>query len=302
MSKNSFYSIKNVIVVLLAAITLIMGIVGLLSDAFKEIKSAFSEDETVLDSDSYVEMFDVGQGDSILLYSNGKSALIDTGLKSYSDEVYKKLKDNGIKKLDLVLITHNHADHMGGIADITERIDVKNIIVPDLTKTDEQTDKMYMAIQNVNSSGGKSYTAKQGMSVKIGDFEITVLGCYCDEKDENDRSIITMAKIGKWKFLFTGDAQESAEKKLFADNINIDCDVLKVGHHGSMYSTSEEFLEKCSPQFAMISCGRGNRYSHPHDVVLMRLNDAGVQFWRTDLNGDITFSVTEKEIFVSTQK
>ena len=302
MSKNNFYSIRNVIVVLLAAITLIIGIVGLLSDAFKEIKSVFSEDETVLDSDSYVEMFDVGQGDSILLYSNGKSALIDTGIKSCADDICKKLKSAGISKLDLLLITHNHDDHMGGIVDVTERIDVKNLIIPDLAKTDERTDRMELSIQNVKSAGGKCYTAKQGMSVKVGSFEITILGCYYDEKDENDRSVISMAKVGKWKFLFTGDAGESAEEKLMADNINIDCDVLKVGHHGSMYSTSEEFLEKCSPAFAMISCGRGNRYSHPHDVVLMRLNDAGVQFWRTDLNGDITFSITEKEIFVSTDK
>ena len=111
-----------------------------------------------------------------------------------------------------------------------------------------------------------------------------------------------MAKIGKWKFLLTGDAQEAAENRLLEDNISIKCDVLKIGHHGSMYSSSEEFLEAASPSLAMISCGRGNRYSHPHDITLLRLKEAGVQFTRTDTNGNVTYRIDEKEITVETDR
>ena len=84
--------------------------------------------------------------------------------------------------------------------------------------------------------------------------------------------------------------------------MNVKCDVLKVGHHGSMYSSTEEFLEAASPSLAMISCGKGNRYSHPHDVVLMRLKEAGIQYQRTDISGNVTYNISEKEITVETEK
>lgn len=302
MKKGINFKIKALTVALSAAVMLIIGILSAFGNVPHSLNALFADSADITEQTAYVEMFDVGQGDSILIVSGDKSALIDTGIKSYSDNIYNKLRDKGIKKLDFLLITHNHSDHMGGIVELTNDTRVKNLILPDLKKTDEKTDKLQSAIENVKSKGGKYYIASQGMVFNIGDFEMTVLGCYYDEQDENDRSIITMAKIGKWKFLFTGDAGESAEKRLMAEHINIDCDVLKLGHHGSMYSSSEEFIEACSPSLAMISCGMGNRYSHPHDVVLLRLQEAGIKFWRTDLNGDITFNITEKDIEVSTEK
>ncbi len=293
--------IKNVVAVIVAAAILILSIIGYITDTIGEIRE-FLFPKPLESQNSYVEMLDVGQGDSILIYSGGKAALIDTGIKSYADDIAETLKSRDINTLDLLLITHNHSDHMGGIVPLTEEFKVKNIVTPDLEKTDERTDKMMTAIENVNASGGKSVTAQKGMNFTLGDFDITVIGAFYDEKDENDRSIIVRAKIGKWKFLFTGDAQEPAEKHLLEENTDIKCDVLKVGHHGSMYGTSEEFLAACSPSFAMISCGKGNRYSHPHDVVLMRLQDAGVQYFRTDTSGAVKFTVTEKEILISTEK
>ncbi|MBO4693738.1 MAG: MBL fold metallo-hydrolase [Clostridia bacterium] len=292
---------KNMVVATVAAAILILSVIGYITDAISDLKEALFPGQ-ITNKNSYVEMFDVGQGDSILIYSGKKAALIDTGIKTYADDIIRELKDKGIKSLDLLLITHNHNDHMGGIVPLTERIKVKKIIVPDLSKTDERTDKMQTAMANVKRGGGQSTVAERGMSFKIGDFDIDVIGCYYDEKDENDRSIITKAKIGKWKFLFMGDAQDPAERRLIGDGADVRCDVLKLGHHGSMYGTSEEFLKASSPSFAMISCGRGNRYSHPHDVVLLRLKEAGVQFWRTDTSGNITFDITEKEITVSTEK
>lgn len=299
--RKEVLKIKNVVVTVLVAAILILTVLGYISDAIKDLKEQFSPVNADY-SGAYVEMLDVGQGDSTLLVSGGSAALIDTGIKSYADDILKALKTKGISKLSLLLITHNHTDHMGGVDIITNEIPVENFVIPDLKKTDERTDKMERAIESVKSAGGKCITAKQGTKITVGEFEFSVLGAYYDEKDENDRSIITMAKIGKWKFLFTGDAQDEAEKRLMADNISVNCDVLKVGHHGSMYSSTEEFLEAASPSFAMISCGKGNRYSHPHDVVLKRLNEAGAQFWRTDLSGNVTFNIGEKEITVETEK
>ena len=292
--------IKNVVAVAITAAILFLTVLGYIFDTYDYLKTKLfaSADYT----DSYVEMFDVGQGDSILIYSGGKAALIDTGTKSYADSITKTMRLKGIDTLDMLLITHNHSDHMGGIVPLTEELKVKNLVIPDLSKTDERTDKMRTAIGNVKASGGNCVTAQQGMSFNVGKFNISVIAAFYDEKDENDRSIITVAQIGKWRFLFTGDAQEPVEKRLMEDGINIRCDVLKVGHHGSMYGTSEEFLEAVSPSLAMISCGKGNRYSHPHDVVLLRLKEAGVQYYRTDINGSVTYTVDEKEITVKTEK
>ena len=292
---------KNMVVALFAAAILILSIFGYISDAVGYLKELFLPAGAWYDG-AYVEMLDVGQGDSTLLVSAGKAALIDTGIKSAYSGIKKTLKAKNIKTLDMLLITHNHTDHMGGVDVITKDFKVKTFVIPDLKYTDERTDKMDRAIEYVKSAGGKVITAKKGTNVTVGEFSIDVLAAYYDEKDENDRSIVTKAQIGKWKFLFTGDAQESTERRLLEDGENLKCDVLKVGHHGSMYSSTEEFLEAASPSLAMISCGKGNRYSHPHDVVLMRLKEAGIQYQRTDTNGNVTYNISEKEITVQTEK
>ena len=299
--KQKVFIIKNKVAAIIAATLLIIGLICYITNAFESLFDTLFP-KKLQNEVSYVEMLDVGQGDCILLYSGGKTALIDTGLKSYVKNVSKALKSKGIDTVDLMLISHNHSDHMGGIVTLTSEFKVNHLIIPDLNKTDEKTDKMKTAISNVKKSGGKSETAKKGMKVSVGDFDLSVIGCYYDEKDENDRSIIVKAKIGKWKFLFTGDAQGPTENRLLADGADVKCDVLKIGHHGSMYGTSDEFLAAASPTFALISCGKGNRYSHPHDVVLKRLEDAGVQYWRTDTNGTVTLTVEEKEIKVKTSK
>ncbi len=287
---------KNMVVAIIVTAILVISLITRLVNEHRENKAK------PINEESFVRMLDVGQGDAILLYSGGRAALIDTGTKTYAKSISKQLKGEGIKSLDLMIISHNHSDHMGGIVPLTEEFEVKELIVPDLNKTDEKTDKMKTAMSNVKKSGGKCVTAEKGMKRSLGDFDITVVGCYYDEQDENDRSIILKAKIGKWRFLFTGDAQEPAERRLIGDNADIRCDVLKVGHHGSMYGTCEEFLAKAAPSLAMISCGKGNRYSHPHDVVLMRLEEAGVKYFRTDISGAVTFKVTEKEITVDKEK
>ncbi|MBR4909722.1 MAG: MBL fold metallo-hydrolase [Clostridia bacterium] len=299
--RSSIRKTRNIIAVVLAAAILIISITGYLIDLYRKTKDWLFGTPAAYNG-AYVEMLDVGQGDCILLVSGGKAALIDTGIKTKFSAVKEELKDKNINSLDVLIITHNHTDHMGSVDMLTKAYPVKTFIIPDLNKTDERTDKMQEAIENVKKSGGECITAARGTEVSVGEFTLTVVGAYYDEKDENDRSIITLAKIGKWKFLFTGDAQESAENRLMQDNPYLKCDVLKVGHHGSMYSSTEEFLEATSPTLAMISCGKGNKYSHPHDVVLLRLRQAGVQFWRTDTNGNITFDITEQEITVKTEK
>lgn len=248
-----------------------------------------------------VRVLDVGQGDCILISSNGSNLLIDTGTPVGADALCGKLKKLGIKNIDAITLSHFHDDHSGGLQSIVNRFSVSNLILPDMIKSDSVTDSVNAARRTVLAEDGDICTAVQGMSINVGDFQITVLGYFDEFEDENDRSIFMMAKIDDIKFLFTGDATETAEEILLKEGLNLKCDVLKVGHHGSSNSTSEDFLRACSPNYAAISSGMGNMYSHPHESTLANLEKNNIKIYRTDLCGDITFDVTDRKINISTE-
>ncbi len=250
----------------------------------------------------FVRVMDVGQGDSILIYSNGRSALIDTGTVASGNELCYEL--NGIcnNTLDVMLLSHLHSDHTGGVNRILEDFDIKNLILPELSTFSEGLSAAQNAINAVNKTGGEIYGAKQGMNFSVGDFEVTVLAAYGDMDDENNRSIIVMAEIDGRKFLFTGDAEKQVEKELIKEKINIDCDVLKLGHHGSTTSTCIEFLNAATPEYAAISVGADNMYGHPHKEVIASLEKRNIKILRTDESGSITFFVDNGEITTETER
>lgn len=250
----------------------------------------------------YFRVIDVGEGDCLLFCSNGQTALIDTGTEEYSRNLCSKFKKYGIEKLDLLMVTHLHSDHTGGIDAVSEKFDIKNLIIPKLVGEEEGSEAVKRVRNIVRGNSGTVYTAVQGMAVEIGDFEITVLAYFEDESDENDRSLLLMAEIDGKRILLTGDGGESAEKRLLNENIDISCDILKVGHHGSSTSTNADFLAACAPEYAAISCGIGNSYSHPHDETLKRLEENNVEIFRTDINGDITFCFEDGKLSVSTER
>lgn len=252
--------------------------------------------------DDFVKVLDVGQGDSILLSSNGRTALIDTGSENMAKTLIKKLKPCTKKRLDVLLLTHNHEDHVGAAEKLSKKFGIENFILPDMVSTNEKIRIVSSTMNRVENSGGNVYVPNYGMYMNIGEIELTILCYYDDENDENDRSTVAMAKLGDKKFLLTGDAGNSTENRLMKEKIPLDCDVLKVGHHGSSSSTSKKFLEATTPQYAAISCGKNNQYSHPHTETLGRLKNEKIKVFRTDLNGDITFTVENNNITVQTEK
>lgn len=250
----------------------------------------------------FVKIMDVGQADAALIYSNGCSAVIDAGLTSSADDISADLKGADIKDIDALLITHLHMDHAGALAKIAMSFPIDNLIIPNRDSSAEAMPTVNEAEKRVVAEKGKVFTATEGMNFNIGEFEVTLLAYFPDATKENDRSVIAMAKIGDKKFLFTGDAEKAAEADVLAEKLNIDCDVLKVGHHGSNSSSTAAFLKAASPKYAAISVGKDNMYSHPSNKTIVALKNCGAEVYRTDKNGDISFYVENGNIRVETEK
>jgi competence protein ComEC len=301
MAKTYRSAKRALIIVLAAVISLTLFIVLFAKDGGSALDNVyrffgvFPQQSTA----DFVSFIDVGQGDSVLISSNGYNALVDTGPPESQDELLENMEELRVDDIDVLVISHLHNDHTGGIKALCENYSIDKLIGPDLEKkSNKDTD---IAKQTVLSQGGKVYTAQAGMNFTLGDFEITVLGYYPDMEDENNRSVIVMAKIGDYKFLLTGDAQAKTENRLLLDGINLDCDVLKAGHHGSKTSTSEKFLEAASPQFSVISVGEGNKYNHPSPSVLEDLEDASGVL-RTDEDGTVTFHIRNNKLSCNKEK
>ena len=268
----------------------------------ERLQQVFNPEAAFDISVDFVKITDVGQADSILIYSNGCSALIDVGTEDSAADILEDLDSARIKRIDALIVTHLHTDHAGGLPELARLRKIDNLIIPELNDDAEAASLVKTAKQTVTANGGNAYTAVQGMNFKIGEFTVTVLAYYEDTEDENNKSVIVMAELDGIKFLFTGDAEAKTERALIEDGLNIDCDVLKVGHHGSATSSSKEFLDKATPTYAAISVGENNVYSHPSQSVVAALEERGMQILRTDTDGDITFFVENGKIKTETEK
>lgn len=250
-------------------------------------------------SKDFIEFTDVGQGDAAIIYSNGYCAVIDVGIPKAAGQLSEDLGEYGITQIDVVIISHLHEDHVGALPQIAERFDIDNLIMPAVTSKSilAAKDGKDIAVK----AGTAYYEAVTGMNFKLGDFEITVLSDF-DSSDENNRSLFVMAEIDGKRALFTGDAEASYEGLLLDQNLDIDCDILKVGHHGSKTSSSKSFLGTTTPEYAVISVGEGNTYHHPHNQTLTALKSFKAKIFRTDKDGDITFNFNDGKILPTKEK
>ncbi|MBQ6626005.1 MAG: MBL fold metallo-hydrolase [Ruminococcus sp.] len=236
-----------------------------------------------------VHYIDVGQGDSILLESQGEYILIDAGEKEYGPTVCAYLEDLGVTQLDYVIATHPHSDHCGGLTDVINSFECENFIT---VETDQQTKTWVDVLLAVDETNCNYIDAVVGNTYSFGESYFEILGPVGTDYDNyNDYSVIVKAVCGDNSFLFTGDMETYAEKELLAENTDLKSDVLKVGHHGSTTSSSNAFLDAVSPDYAVIMCGKGNEYGHPHLETLDNLNARGITVYRTDeLSSIVAFS------------
>lgn len=246
------------------------------------------------DSTFSIRYLDVGQADSALVECDGHYMLIDGGNKADSNVIYSVLKSSGVQHLDLVVGTHGHEDHIGGLPGAYNYADVDLTLCPVTSYNSE-------AFVDFVKYAGSLTVPSVGDQYKLGSANITILGVN-GASDANNTSIVLKIVYGETAFLFAGDAEREAEQAILNSGADLSANVLKVGHHGSETSTTYPFLREIMPEYAIISVGKGNIYGHPTDDVLSRLWDAGAKIYRTDLQGDITVTSDGKTVFVSTAK
>jgi len=212
--------------------------------------------------------------------------------------MYSYLKRNGISTLDIVVASHPHSDHVGGLAGALNYAKAGLVLCP---VTEYDTDAFRDFVKYAKKNGPGITVPEKMDTYALGSATVTVLGLNAGEG--NDASIVLSVAYQDKVFLFTGDAEREAEQAVLADvPALLAADVLKVGHHGSADATTYPFLREIMPEYAVISCGAGNPYGHPTDNTLSRLRDAGVTVYRTDLHGDITISCEDGEWSITTQR
>lgn len=246
-----------------------------------------------------VYFIDVGQGDCTLIVCGENAVLIDGGERSESDNILEYLYELKIDKLDCVVATHPHSDHIGGLIKVLEKIEVSNVLMPRLTEENIPTTQVYADfLEAVTASGAKVYAAAPGDEYFYGGIALNVLAPNTEGRSLNNMSVVLKMEYMGVSFLFMGDAENESENEILSLDYDIAADVIKAGHHGSSSSSGEYFIRKVDPSYAVISCKAGNSYGHPHREVLTLFDTLGITVYRTDVHGDIIFGVDEEGLSI----
>ena len=233
-----------------------------------------------------VHFIDVGQGDSIYIKTPMQDILIDGGEREQGEKVVEYLKDQNVDDLELVIGTHPHSDHIGGLITVLKEIPVKEVMDPGLVHTSKTFEDYLRLIDQKDivftlDRAGIKREYEDGTRLEI------FSPADPDADDLNNASIVSKLTYGDISFLFTGDAEKKSENEMLKSGYKLKSTVLKAGHHGSSTSTSDDFLKAAAPEAVVIMCGADNSYGHPHKEILEKLEQASIDIYRTDLLGTI---------------
>ena len=284
---------------------IIVGIVGILgtNEEFVNTVSNMGEQtnshneqqvEFVAQEDLLIDFIDVGQADSILIRNQDKVMLIDAGTNEAGKTVVNYLENLGITKIDYLIGTHPHEDHIGGLDDVINNFDIGQIYMPKIETTTKTFEDVLDAIENKNLT----VTApNKGDKIELGQATGEFMTDPILDKDNlNVSSLVLRLEFGNTSYLFMGDAEEENEETINWPKT----DVLKVGHHGSSTSSSESFLEQVQPKYAIIMAGKNNSYGLPTQETIDKLNNIGCEIYRTDEDGTIQMTSDGNTIEIKT--
>ncbi len=296
MKSKKVNKLFNIIIfILVVSIGLIYGKQEIFKNSYSYKDDNKSSVSNNIDSNLEIYFFDVGQADSILIKSNDDTVLIDAGNRNDGENLVNYIKnDLKINDIDIVIGTHPHEDHIGGMSYIIDSFDVGKIYLPDVTSNAKFFEKL---LDSIESKDYKISVPKIGEEIKLNNLVFNVLSVDDNDKNINDCSIVLKLNYLDTKYLFMGDASKSVEKKLLDKDIK--ADVIKIGHHGSSYSSSKKFLESVKANIAIISVGKDNKYKHPTKSVLETLNNLNIKYYRTDTDGTIKLVSDGKNIEIN---
>ncbi len=234
---------------------------------------------------------DVGQADAALIRTAAGDILIDAGMNASEDELKAYLDSQGVDDIAYAVFTHPHEDHIGGADMVLENYNVERVVRPALTADTQVYQRMDELIR---AEGAEDIIATPDETFEVGEVKCTILGPIGDDygDDPNNHSVVLRVEYGETSVLFTGDAELDSEEDMlnrYRFTGELDCDIIKVGHHGSDTSSGKDFIEAVSPDHAVISCGKDNKHGHPKQEIVSRYEALNIPMYRTDLEGDIVF-------------
>ena len=250
-------------------------------------------------SESRIIVIDVGQGNSIFIQSGSRTVLIDAGEAEYGGKVVSILQKAGVSKLDLVIATHPHSDHIGGLKAVLEKIPTDKILMPQIPEAIVPTTAVYTnLLKTIAEKKISVEIPKAGQGYELDSGVLEIVGPLKQYDDLNNNSIVARLVYGENSFLFCGDAEKQAEYDMVGSGAVLSSNVMVLGHHGSNTSSTARFLSAVNPQNAIISVGKDNPYNLPSTQVIKSLF---AKIYRTDLNGSITIDMNEKTYSITSE-
>jgi len=289
--------LKKISVVLVCILLLLSGICFL----FIYLQEAEEMPPEIKNDQLVVHYIDVGQGDATLIQTPAGNMLIDAGTVESIEKLCAYIDALEVKQFSYVIFTHPHSDHIGGAETILKKYTVDHVILPDAVNTGRMYERMLTAIEQEKCIVSEG---KNGLSFSLGNAVVELLApVYNDDSNLNNMSVVTKVSFEEVSFLFMGDAEaESESAMLMTNEMILDADIMKLGHHGSSTSNTEDFLKAVSPEIAIVSCGKNNDYGHPHREVVSLMGKLDIPLYRTDEHGDITIVTDGGSYTVQTKK
>ena len=249
-----------------------------------------------------VHFLNVGHADATLVGTGTHWLLVDGGEPADGMFVVDYLRQQGVDRLDYVIATHPDADHIGGLPEVLKAFPVEHLLMSYMDEDNTPTSYSYERLLTVLLERDIPVTETMpGQQYSLGEAALDILGPADTFSETNNMSVVCRVTFGRRRFLLMGDAEKKAEKALLQSGTDVQADVLKVGHHGSQSSTGSAFLQAVSPAHAVISCGLGNRYGHPHPETLDQLQQQNMEVWRTDTDGTVVMTTDGTALTVAVE-